>query len=342
MIYIKNNNQIVAEIDDERMVKWIERERNPYFGISLDDFLKDRVFGENRRDIHTLLARLGILGYDMFEIAKRTRAFVLTDKFWLSYSEAEDYETTFKAVFQELYGNKLNQKGDSISSPSGNNEKSYIFNSDGSFGIAKKRLHPYSDDAKNEVVVYRIAKKIGVKAVEAKMLDSETVFSKYEFDINKQYLVHGRYITKGQVIDCDTYESLINGILKSYADDINRMILLDFLTLQDDRHLSNWAISFNGEPAMYPLYDNGRSLFYEANEEMLKTALNNKRANATSCGNVGTYYDLIQTVKESADIAELIELNPNFGDIFDGLEYSETKKQAVLEWLLWGLEELKK
>jgi len=47
------------------------------------------------------------------------------------------------------------------------------------------------------------------------------------------------------------------------SDDISRMILADFITRQDDRHLSNMAIKMNdvGE-SIYPLYDNGRSLFY--------------------------------------------------------------------------------
>ena len=43
-----------------------------------------------------------------------------------------------------------------------------------------------------------------------------------------------------------------------FADDFYRMVMLDFATRQDDRHLSNMAIKVSeaGEE-FYPLYDNG-------------------------------------------------------------------------------------
>ena len=54
------------------------------------------------------------------------------------------------------------------------------------------------------------------------------------------------------------------------------MLLLDFITRQYDRHLSNIAIKVNREGEIfYPLYDNGRSLFYEDTEEMVKAACEN-------------------------------------------------------------------
>ena len=52
----------------------------------------------------------------------------------------------------------------------------------------------------------------------------------------------------------------------AFKNDFYKMIFLDFLTLQNDRHLSNFAIKINSktrQESFYPLYDNGRSLFYQ-------------------------------------------------------------------------------
>ena len=41
------------------------------------------------------------------------------------------------------------------------------------------------------------------------------------------------------------------------------MILLDFITRQDDRYISEIAIKMNGKKeSFYPLYDNGRIYLY--------------------------------------------------------------------------------
>ena len=63
------------------------------------------------------------------------------------------------------------------------------------------------------------------------------------------------------------------------------MILLDFITRQDDRHLSNMAIKINNEgESFYPLYDNGRSLFYEDTEEMVKQSICSASSYNYCCG----------------------------------------------------------
>ena len=340
MLYLKKSNAILARIDDHWSLSWIASEKIGFEIKDFGEFLKERIFSENRRDCKTLLARMGLVDYNVYEIAKRTRTFSLSDKLWISYSETEDYETTFKAVFQELYNNKINQKGDSISSPSGQNEKRYIFNSDGSFGIAKKRLHPFSDDTQNEVLVYRIAKKSGVNCCYAEMIPEEAVFSKYEFDLNKHYLVPARYILDGRNIDCNTYEDLIFGKLKDFQDDVNRMLILDFLTLQEDRHLSNWAFQFNGKTIMYPIFDNGRSLFYEADEKTAQQILADPKKGAPAVGLVGNYYDLIQIMKKHFDLSRLVNVNIDITDCFEGLGHADWKVEAIKKWLEWSRREL--
>lgn len=77
------------------------------------------------------------------------------------------------------------------------------------------------------------------------------------------------------------------------------MLLLDFITRQDDRHLSNIAIKINpaGEQ-FYPLYDNGRSLFYEDTEETMESAVQDIPGFSTAFGMSGTYLGHIQDVAD--------------------------------------------
>jgi len=89
------------------------------------------------------------------------------------------------------------------------------------------------------------------------------------------------------------------------------MILLDFITRQDDRHLSNIAIKIGaGGESFYPLYDNGRSLFYEDTEEMVRQAVADPARYATSFGYAGTYWDYAQEIARERDgLQELLDLN---------------------------------
>ena len=87
------------------------------------------------------------------------------------------------------------------------------------------------------------------------------MFSSFAYNVSAEYLVHFRRLFAGARSD-NEYQNLIS-VRPQYKDDIARMMLLDFITRQDDRHLSNIAIKISGAgESFYPLYDNGRSLFY--------------------------------------------------------------------------------
>lgn len=358
-LYLKWLDNLIAEINSDYSVKFLDDYTNAVVDAyrkdtvlwnteQFSEVLKERIFSEQRRDVNTLLARMGLSSYNVFDIAKRTRAFSLSDKLWISYAPDEKYETAFISVFTELYGNKVNQIGDSIASPSGCNQKSYLFNKDGSFGIAKKRLHRFSDDANNEVVVYRLCQLLGIDCCYAEKIDEDTVFSKYQYNISKEYLVHARQLTEGKVLDCTTYDEFVRILFKDNAEKIKQMLLLDFITLQDDRHLSNWAFIFSDKKKekMYPLYDNGRSLLSDADENLASTILGNPENNSTSIGLVGSYFDIAQMIAEDTKISELVNLNLTFEQLrvcFDGLSgYTAWKVEANLQWIVWALGELRR
>lgn len=100
---------------------------------------------------------------------------------------------------------------------------------------------------------------------------------------------------------------------------INQMCLLDFITRQDDRHLSNIAILMrNDTRSFYPFYDNGRSLFYEDSEVLVEETVKDIPAYATNFGEAETYYDVVRVDLPADSCAE----KPNDTRMFGKLNHS--------------------
>jgi hypothetical protein len=123
------------------------------------------------------------------------------------------------------------------------------------------------------------------------------------------------------------------------------MCLLDFITRQDDRHLSNMAILFtdNGTK-FYPLYDNGRSLFFEDKEQTVNLCVEDIILNSTSFGEIGTYYDTVKMIAKEHRISALINLDTNGSDIFKALQdarFEGYRLNGAYKWIIGVLDILK-
>jgi len=124
------------------------------------------------------------------------------------------------------------------------------------------------------------------------------------------------------------------------------MLLLDFITRQDDRHLSNIAIKISGSgESFYPLYDNGRSLFYEDTPELVEQAISKPELYATSFGYAGTYFDYIKEIAaERTTIAGLIDLSVSKEEIADILKeagFKDYRFEGSLSWIVKTIDILK-
>ena len=124
-------------------------------------------------------------------------------------------------------------------------------------------------------------------------------------------------------------------------------LLLDFITRQYDRHLSNIAIKVNREgESFYPLYDNGRSLFYEDTEEMVKAACENVELYASSFGYSGTYFDYLRDIAaEGCDFSKLICLDITDKEIEEILltaKFNGYRLEGAKLWIRRAIEAVKK
>ncbi|MDR0863110.1 MAG: hypothetical protein LBN30_10120 [Oscillospiraceae bacterium] len=141
------------------------------------------------------------------------------------------------------------------------------------------------------------------------------------------------------------YQNLVS-VRPQYKDDIARMILLDFITRQDDRHLSNIAIKMSGNTeSFYPLYDNGRSLFYEDTEEMVEQAIADPVAYATSFGFAGTYFDYVREIAaERGRLSDLININiteKEIANILEDADFTGYRYDGALRWIVKAIEMIK-
>lgn len=282
------------------------------------EFLSERVVSRDRRDIERILFRCGLSHYDVQQIAEITHGIHPKDLLWIANKKSDTLSSTMTAVFASVFHQKIDLQGDSLDTPEGYNIKRYGV-MDGRYGIYKQRINPLVTDVESEIAVYLLAKRLGVPCCPAVRADKNTVFSVFLYDFSKEYVVHFRRFFNGRRGD-NEYQNLIN-VRPQYRDDIAQMIFLDFITRQDDRHLSNIAVKISGkEESFYPLYDNGRSLFYEDTEDMVQNAVSDVAGYATTFGYSGTYWDYVQ---------EITRYNGNFKDLID-LSVTKDEVAAIL------------
>jgi len=284
--------------------------------------------------------RLGISAYDVLKIAEVTRGMHPKDLLWIAKSEDEKFDSAMTDVFSSVFQNNTDMIGDSVDTPEGFNIKRYGVHN-GKYGIYKQRISPLHTDAESEIAVFELSKKLGVPVCPAVMTDKDTVFSTFCFDFSREYIVHFRRFFNGMRSN-NEYQNLLS-VRPQYRNEIARMILLDFITRQDDRHLSNIAVKVSsaGE-SFYELYDNGRCLFYEDTEEMVKQAANDVINYSTTFGYSGTYWDYTNEIaRENNGLGGLINVDISKSDVEEILYkagFSRYRYDGALKWICTALD----
>jgi len=343
--FLKWENDIIGTIDNMNVVAFTKPEYNKIVSIytkgskkwspeQFSEFLSERIVSRDRRDIEKILFRCGLTHYDVFRIADITRGIHPKDLLWIAYNEKESLDKVITNVFDSVFHQKIDLVGDSIDTPEGYNIKRYgVFN--GKYGIYKQRISPLITDVESEAAVFLLSQKLGIPCCPAYRVDKDTIFSTFLYDFSKEYIVHFRRLFNNPRSD-NEYQNLI-AVRPQYKNDIARMILLDFITRQDDRHLSNIAVKISGKnETFYPLYDNGRSLFYEDTEEMVLQAVSDPVNYSTSFGYSGTYYDYITEISQDICLDNLINLDISKDEIADILKKSGFvgyRFYGALEWI---------
>ena len=345
--WLKWENDVIGRIDAESVLHFTRPEYNEIVSlythgtvawspVQLEEFLSERMISRDRRDIERILFRCGLSRYDVMRLAEITRGIHPRDLLWIAHSEDEQMAHAVTDVFDAVFHQRQDLVGDSIDTPEGFNIKRYgVYK--GQYGIYKRRISPLTTDVESEVAVFLLSQKLNIPCCPAYRIDRDTIFSAFLYDFSKEFIVHFRRLFEGGRSD-NEYQNLID-VRPQYKDEIERMILLDFITRQDDRHLSNMAIKMNfREETFYPLYDNGRSLFYEDTEEMVKKAVEDPKTYATSFGFSGTYWDHAQEIiRQRGDRKDLLNLHVSEGDVADILKeagFTGYRYEGAQTWII--------
>ena len=353
--YLKWNDKVIAVVAADLSVHFTEPRFNTIVSMythgetdwTADEFLQflsERIMSPARRDIERLLFRCGLSEYDTFKIADVTHAINPRDELWLAKAADDRFSDATTSVFQNVFVHRVDAQGESVDTPEGANVKRFAV-CDGAYGIAKKRISPLTTDVESEIAVYLLAREMGVPCCPARLFAPNWVFSEFVYDFTSEYLLHMRRLFDGPRGE-NELQNLV-GVRPQYEIDFYRMIALDFTTRQDDRHLSNIAVKVtqNGE-SLYPLYDNGRSLFYEDAEQFVRDAATDPTTYATTFGYAGTYWDHLQDIA-NAGIAmrHLLNLDISRSTVVGLLKasgFTGYRLEGATEWVSNCLDLLRK
>ena len=352
--YLKWDDTVVGIIDESYSVKFSQPNYNEVVSLytnnvinwspeKFTEFISERIVNRDRRDIERILFRCGLSYYDPIKIAKITRAIHPKDLLWIANHENEKFNDVVTDVFESVFYQKFDLTGESIDTPEGYNIKRYgVYN--GKYGIYKQRISPLMTDIESEVAVYLLAKKLGIPCCPAYLVDEKIMFSEFLYDFREEYIVHFRRLFADGRTD-NEYQNFLNA-RPQYKEQIIQMIVLDFITRQDDRHLSNVAVKITGQcETFYPLYDNGRSLFYEDTESLVADAVQDPATYSTTFGYAGTYWDFIQEIiADGTDISELINLDiseKEIADILTEAGFVGYRFNGSLKWITKTIDMIK-
>lgn len=256
--------------------------------VELSEWFKNRGIPSFRDQLDLLMHRLNV--HAPSELLDKAFGLSLSDPYWLKpkdldifYDKINFFENDFEyAPFMDASLSKNRdriQNESSLYSPNntadGMLRKAWIIEDGIRYllkgGYKSETLQPF-----NEVLASEICRRLGFDHVEYSLaIYKDMVVSKCPCFID----VNSELITARQIMDdtIDDYDSYIKKLESEGIEDarikMENMFILDYLMLNEDRHLNNFGIIRNVNTLKWmgvaPIFDNGQSLniqYYDDNE----------------------------------------------------------------------------
>lgn len=256
--------------------------------VELSEWFKNRGIPSFRDQLDLLMHRLNV--HAPSELLDKAFGLSLSDPYWLKpkdldifYDKINFFENDFEyAPFMDASLSKNSdriQNESSLYSPNntadGMLKKAWIIEDGIRYllkgGYKSETLQPF-----NEVLASEICRRLGFDHVEYTLaIYKDMVVSKCPCFID----VNSELITARQIMDdtIDDYDSYIKKLESEGIEDarikMENMFILDYLMLNEDRHLNNFGIIRNVNTLKWvdvaPIFDNGQSLniqYYDDNE----------------------------------------------------------------------------
>lgn len=261
-----------------------EKKDELFFLKKLDDWFKGRGIPSWRDKLDLLLHRLNV--ETTTELLDKAFGLSLSDQYWIKpcdlnikYDDINFFDNDFDySEFMEAslsLNSKTIKSEKSLKTPNNTTDgmlkKAWVIENNTRYllkgGYKNEILQPF-----NEVLASEICKRLGFEHVEYTLdIYKNTVFSKCPCFINKDTELITAYQIKNNMIRHDTledYEDYVNVLEKHNIKDarikLENMYILDFLIMNEDRHLNNFGIIRDVNTLEWiniaPIFDNGMSL----------------------------------------------------------------------------------
>lgn len=267
-----------------------------------------RAIPASRQGIGDVLETLNLSSAQ--ELIQKCLGLSLSDQYWVSPCNALlDWHKVnfFENDFSEDIGNLLfgNKTSDSFSlfSPDntadGNLKKKWKI-ADGKRILVKSGSAPYHQEVFNEVIASIISARLGIEHVSYQLIKEHGEMCCYSEDFihSETDLVPASLIVKSfkQRNDISAYEFYIECCemlgVHNIRQSMEKMLVLDYLIVNEDRHLNNFGLVRNAITLEWlgpaPIYDCGNSLWFNkldfqirsGNDDGIKTPLFKKNPTA--------------------------------------------------------------
>ncbi len=227
------------------------------------------------------------------ELLTKCYGLSLSDQYWIS---PKDKPLLWKNInffdnsFSDDVGNLLFGYGEfsdsmSLVSPDNTSDGQLIKKwkiSDGKRVLIKGGSNPYQQEPLCEVIASEIAERLGIEHTEYKIIwENDRPFSVCkDFITSETELVSAYNIMKNvkKPNDLSEYEFYIKCVeelgIKNIRQQTEKMLVLDFLICNEDRHYNNFGLVRNAVTLEWegvaPVFDCGTSLWYNTQENLIK------------------------------------------------------------------------
>jgi len=211
---------------------------------------------------------------------------------------------------------------------------------DGDRVLFKAGSGSYNQEPYNEVLATSIMKRLGIPCAEYSLtfIDGKPYSACKDFITNETELIPTHNILKAEKKpnNKSLYEHYIDSCKQRGIFDIehmmNKMLTLDFIIVNEDRHFNNFGLIRNAETLEYlcaaPLYDNGTSMWFN-------TATQNIRAGANGIESKPfktTHWEQLNLVTdyEWLDFDKLKGIDDEFAEILKCSEQIDSERKSML------------
>lgn len=287
------NRLIVGDVFDEKLVPiGICKKTTKKLDFAPDNerfsvWWKNRTIPSGRKNLEKALELLHVSNKS--ELLDKTHSLNLTDHYWV---KKEDEHIQWKDInyfdngFDEFIGEYLLLKRErTFSENSLNNPDLFTdgllpkkwLQKDGEIFLLKGTESAFQQEPFNEVIASYICQKLGIPHVSYSVTALNDDGEKEYFSLCKNFVTKDTEFISAYDIDCSfqkhnhesNYQHFVNSCnllgIKNFEQDLQKMLAVDFIMSNTDRHLHNFGFLRNSDTlewiGLAPVYDTEKSMF---------------------------------------------------------------------------------